>query len=147
MHNLSLVVEHLSYEEYMASGRGNIETLRKSLGKTAIVNLKKTWGGGSTNWKTLNSYLQNDVVREVLRKEVTYINPDIVICGGSQVFDLAKEIFGAKEEKSSSVNGQKADYFKVDNRIFLNLYHPSCFNKKRNDLYNYSAEIFSQISL
>lgn len=142
----SLAGKHISYEEYVASGRSNTETLRKNLKKTAIINLKKTWGGGSTKWENLNSYLQSEVIREVLRKQITYINPDIVICGGGQVFDFAKEIFGAKAEKASIVNGQKADYFKVDNRIFLNLYHPSC-RKKRKDLYNYSAEIFNQVNL
>ncbi|MBP6886831.1 MAG: hypothetical protein KBC20_02045 [Oscillospiraceae bacterium] len=131
----------IPYEEYMASGRFNTEILRKNLRKTAIINLKKTWGGGSTEWKALNNYLQNEKVLEVLRKEITYINPDVVICGGKKVFDFAKKIFGGEEQELPITGAFKANYFQTDNSVFLSFYHPSC-RKKRRDLYDCSAEVF-----
>ncbi|MGI5935347.1 MAG: hypothetical protein ACOX7I_00855 [Oscillospiraceae bacterium] len=139
-----LTGKRISYEEYMASGRFDTEILRKNLNKTAIVNLKKTWGGASTDWKALNSYLQSEAALEVLRKENAHIGPDIVICGSDQVFDFAKEIFGGEAQTLSLTGSRKTNYFRVGNSIFLDFYHPSC-RKKRKDLYDYSAEIFNAL--
>ena len=138
----TLAGKHISYEEYMASGRFNSDTLRKTLSKTAIVNLKKTWGSAATKWKALNSYLQREAVLEVLRKEVAYIGPDIVICGSREVFDFAKNIFGDELKSLSASDSPKTDYFQTDGMLFLNFYHPAYYYKKREDLYNNSAETF-----
>jgi len=134
----------ISYEDYIISGRFNTEVLRGNLRKTAIVNLKKTWGGATTNWKALNNYLQSEKVLKVLRKEIIYINPDIVLCGGREVFDFARRIFGGEVQKLTTANSRKMEYFWKDNCIFLDFYHPSC-RKKRKDLYDYSAEIFNML--
>lgn len=136
--------KHIPYENYIASGRFDTNTLRKNLSKTAIVNLKKTWGGASTDWKSLNHYLHNEVVLEVLRKQTVYISPDVVLCGGRQVFDFAKNIFGGEVQTLDLSGSTKTSYFKVSNTLFMDFYHPSC-RKKREDLYNYSAEIFNAL--
>lgn len=136
--------KHISYEEYQANGRLDTEKLRKNLSKTAIVNLKKTWGGASTDWKDLNSYLQSKVALEVLRKEIAYIDPDIVICGSNQVFNFAREIFGGEVQTPPLTGSLKTNYFRVGNSIFLDFYHPSC-RKKREDLYNFSVDIFNAL--
>lgn len=140
-----LADKHISYEEYMAGGRFNTEVLRKNLRKTAIVNLKKTWGGAHTDWKALNSYLQSEGVLEVLCKEITYINPDIVLCGGREVFDFAKRIFGGEVQNLPLPGDSKTEYFRMGNRIFLNFYHPADYYKKRKNLYVYSTEIFNAL--
>lgn len=142
----TLAGKDVSYEEYMASGRFNTDILRKNLSKTAIVNLKKTWGGASTDRAALNSYLQSEAVREVLRKEIEHIKPDIVLCGGldGQVFRFAKNIFGEKAQKFSIDGGHETEYFRMGNSIFLSFHHPSS-RKKREDLYNNSAEIFREL--
>lgn len=136
-----LAGKHISYDEYMASGRFSSEVLRKNLSKTAIINLKKTWGGATTDWKALNSYLQSETVHEVLRKEIDYINPDVVICGSNEVFDFAKKIFGGEAKTLSLSGNRETRYFQIGNTVFLGFYHPAC-RKKREDLYNYSAAIF-----
>ena len=138
----TLAGKHISYEEYMASGRFNSDTLRKTLSKTAIVNLKKTWGGASTDWAALNSYLQNEAAPEVLRKEIEYINPDLVICGSRQVFDFAKKIFDGEIQTLSVKDSPKTDYFRKDNSIFLDFYHPADYYKERKEIYNNSMETF-----
>jgi hypothetical protein len=135
---------HILYEDYIASGRFDTKTMRKNLSKTGIVNLKKTWGGASTDWKALNHYLQNETVLEVLRKQIAYIAPDVVLCGGQQVFDFAKKIFGGEVQTLLLADGSKTSYFRVNSTTFLNFYHPSC-RKKREDLYNVSAEVFSML--
>ena len=135
--------KHISYEEYQANGG----LIQKSCGKTSVKqrsSISKTWGGASTDWKDLNSYLQSKVALEVLRKEIAYIDPDIVICGSNQVFNFAREIFGGEVQTPPLTGSLKTNYFRVGNSIFLDFYHPSC-RKKREDLYNFSVVIFNAL--
>ena len=131
----------VSFEDYCADQRSAPENLRKNLAKTAIVNLKKTWGGGSTKWKDLYSYLQNDIAKEVIQKQLDIIDSDIVICGGREVFDFARQIFGTQEKTLSMNGGKTISYFKSNGKIFLDFYHPAC-RKSREFLYDFSAEVF-----
>ena len=131
----------VSFEDYCADQRLEPENLRKNLTKIAVINLKKTWGGGSTKWKDLNSYLQNVGAKEVVQKQLDIIMPDIVICGSREVFDFAKQIFAAQEGTLPLSGGKTISYFEANQRIFLNFYHPAC-RKSREFLYNFSAEVF-----
>ena len=133
----------MPFSEYRDSGQLSPDRLRKNLRKTAILNLKKTWGGGSTSWNALNSYLESDAARNVIREQIELIQPNIVICGGRQVFDFAKEIFAA-EEKHILSEDRDVFYFKANGVLFLNFYHPAC-RKSREFLYNYSADVFQTL--
>ncbi|MDP4133361.1 MAG: hypothetical protein Q8882_05050 [Bacillota bacterium] len=118
---------------------------RQILKKTAIVNLKKTWGGSTTNWADLNAYLNNNAVRDVLKKEIAIIAPDIVVCGGRQVFDFARQIFDSQEQQLTVSESITSRYFKYKNALFVDFYHPSC-RKKRSDLYYFAAEQFTALN-
>lgn len=133
----------IPFSEYRDSGQLSPDRLRKNLRRTAILNLKKTWGKGSTSWNALNSYLKSDVAKKVIREQIELIQPNIVICGGRQVFDFARLIFAAEEKHILS--GEKdVLYFKADDVIFLNFYHPAC-RKSKEFLYNYSADVFQTL--
>ncbi|MGN0627754.1 MAG: hypothetical protein ACI4IT_07500 [Oscillospiraceae bacterium] len=132
-----------AFSEYRKSGRLSSDSLRRNLCNTAIINLKKTWGGGSTSWSALNSYLKSDAAKKVLCEQIKLIEPNIVICGGHQVFDFAKEIFGA-EEKHITARDKEILYFKFGKAVFLDFYHPAC-RKSREFLYNYSVEVFQTL--
>lgn len=138
----TLAGKDVTYEEYMAGGRFDKDILRKNLSKTAIVNLKKTWGGASTGWVVLNSYLQSETALKVLRKEIEYINADLVICGSRQVFDFAKKIFSGKVEALSVKCSPKSEYFRMGSSIFLDFFHPADYYKGRKKIYENSAETF-----
>lgn len=133
----------IPFSEYRDSGRLSPDSLRKNLRRTAILNLKKTWGGGSTSWNALKSYLESDVAKDVIQKQIKLIRPNIVICGGQQVFDFAKEIFGAEEQRLLA-GARDILYFKSGGALFLNFYHPAC-RKSREYLYNYCADVFQSL--
>ena len=133
----------MSFSEYRDNGRLSPDSLRKNLRRTAILNLKKTWGGGSTAWTALNSYLESKAARDVIRKQIELIQPNIVICGGQQVFDFAKTVFGAEEELLPT-GDRDILYFKSNGALFLNFYHPAC-RMSKDFLYNYSADVFKAI--
>jgi len=137
--------KHIPYSEYKKSGRYETDILRKNLNKTAIINLKKTWGGASTSWESLYRYLQNRIARDVVRKQVEDINPDVVICGGD-AFDFAKQIFSdnavAFVIKTKIKN---VDCFRAGNRIFIRFYHPSYYGKKNEVFYDFGTEVFNAL--
>ena len=130
----------MPFSEYRDSGQLSPDRLRKNLHRTAILNLKKTWGGGSTSWNSLKSYLESDTAKNVIREQIELIQPNIVICGGRQVFDFARVIFAAEEKHILS--GEKdVLYFKANDVIFLNFYHPAC-RKSKEFLYDYFSILF-----
>ena len=136
----------ISYEEYMLSERFTTDTLRKNLNKTAIVNLKKTWGSSSTDCKSLINYLQSEEIRKVLREEIKLISPDVVLCGSADwcVFECAKNIYGSETQQLEVSGSQSIEYFCVDNTIFIPFYHPAARNQRKY-LYDYSANIFKAL--
>lgn len=115
-----------------------------NLNKIAVVNLKKTFGGGSTDWNTLDKYLSNQTIKDVLKEEIEMINPTVVLCGGRQVFDLACNIFEGQEEKIETKGGNIVSYFKHNKAIYVSFYHPSC-RKSRKSMFYYGADVFETI--
>lgn len=134
----------LSFQEYMKSGGLAEENLRFQLGKVALVNLKKTWGGASTQWKALKNYLKNDSVRDVLRTQVSIIEPEIIICGSSEVYDFAKEIFGVNLQRTIDTSKKKIRVFEYQGIKFIEFYHPAC-RKGREFLYEFCQDVAKQI--
>jgi hypothetical protein len=58
----------------------------------AIVNLKKTGGGNSSNPSTIRKYAIQDA--DLFREQVDLIDPNIIVCCGKNLnFNIAKEIF------------------------------------------------------
>jgi len=135
-----------SFDDYKKS-RYNETNFRNILRRIGVVNLKKTWGSASTKWSDLYSYLHqenNKTPLDVLRKEIEIIKPDIVICGGEQVFDFAQEIFCGEVCSMKVTDGTRFRYFKNEDMVFLDFYHPSC-RKSIQKSYNYAKMRFNVI--
>ena len=136
----------IPFEEYRAK-RYNEKNFREVLKRVAIINLKKTWGGASTEWKHLYSYLNqanNEAPLNVIREEVRIIEPEIVICGGRETFDFAKGIFQGQEKGILLADGNTLSYFKAQGTLFIDFYHPSC-RGAINKLYDYALKRFNAI--
>jgi len=141
----SLQAEIPTFERYEKECY-NESHFRNTLRKTAIINLKKTWGGGSTEWRHLDSYLSHAITRQVLRGELTIIKPDLVICGGSGVvFDFAKDIFCTHEQALILPNKETLRYFSWGRAIFIDFYHPTCRGSIKR-CYEYAATRFTEIA-
>ena len=105
---------------------------------TAVINLKKTAGGSTTDWSVLRDAAENQ--KERLRKEFEIIDPRIVVCGGraecDSVFkiardigltscDLTEPIMCAREKYVSP----KLYYDVVRRRVWIDFIHPSLFGR------------------
>lgn len=75
------------------------------LKKISAVNVKKVDGVKKSDWYDLKNYAEKD--KELLRKQIDRINPDIIICG--KTFDFLRIIYGAsydKKKKCVDDNGE-----------------------------------------
>lgn len=111
----------LTYKEYVDLGKYDRGNFKKVLEKIAVVNLKKTWGRESCTLNILNTYLTNEngIARQIVKEELEIISPDVVLCGGWEVFEMAKRIFIDNTSKVSEFA------FKSNETVFICLYHPA----------------------
>ena len=133
--------------KYLSNGTLQLtDELRKSLRRIAVINLKKTFGGGSTDWNDLDAYLNQDVC-DILREEICTAEPTVVLCGGQQVFDFVCRIHRSEKCPPLTVttaNGNTVEYIPAYNYIYVNFYHPAC-RKSREKMFDYAAEVFNAI--
>lgn len=132
-------------EKYIENGALKItDELWRNLKKTAVVNLKKSWGSSTSNWNILNEHLQNKNIRSMLRKEIELTEADVVLCGSTEVFDFAVSIWGGEKKSISTSAGNTLCYFKSEETIFVKFYHPAC-RKKREEMFDYAKDIFATL--
>ena len=134
----------VDFQEYVTEDGLSEENLRYQLGKAAVINLKKTWGGATTAWKSLNNYLKNSCIKEVLKNELAYVEPKIVVCGSTEVYEFAKKIFESDAEKTIVTSKKTVRVFSYQNMKFVEFYHPAC-RKSREFLYDFCREVVDQL--
>ena len=130
-----------SYKDCLNSNLSFDESsLKNNLKNIAIVNLKKTGGGGSSNWEELREATLK--CKDFIVSELKEIPSDIVICGGT--FDFAKMLFPL-ESKNQHILPSGATYFLVDNTVYLDFVHPMWYSVNRNILFAYAKEVFNDL--
>ena len=145
-HNVCLWIELLNNPEcsfadcLTSDGRYDEKRLRKNLKQTSIVNLKKTGGGGSSNWNEIKAATEK--CAEFITGELNTIPSNLVICGGT--YEFAKILF-PKEIKNEKMLPSGAWYFVADNKIYLNFPHPMWYSVNRNILFAYAKEVFKDL--
>ena len=144
--NICLWIEALKHSDVTYSDcvdeNGNFLTkkLQKNLLDVSIVNIKKTAGGGSSNYDEILSAAKS--YGHVIQEEIRIINPELIICGGT--FDFAKMIYKVESAEIKSLPSG-AQYFIVDNIIILQFVHPMWFSVNRNILFAYAKSVFSDV--
>ena len=122
------------------------KALCESLLGIGIVNLKKSWGVGQTDWNALKQYLEGEQLRqEILLYQLETLKPSVVLCGGT--FDFAKMVFGKDVEilKVTDGNGKSVEYFIQGETTFVNCYHPSRPGWSRSDSFAYMNHILGTV--
>ena len=122
---------------------GNFATkkLQRNLLEVAIVNIKKTAGGGSSNYDEILDAAKR--YGHIIREEIEEcIMPNLVICGGT--FDYAKEMYGVKNDELHTLPSG-AQYFSKNNIIYLQFVHPMWFSVNRNILFAYAKTVFTDV--
>ena len=112
------------------------ENLASGLQCIATTNLKKSGGGGISNYDEIkaNALKQKDLWTE----EIKIMKPDVVICGGT--FSIVKEILGFDEITCSS----GADTGRALDTLFVDFYHPQ-YRISPKVLYAYFCETMESL--
>lgn len=144
--NVCLWLEVLKHSDvtYLecVDGYGNFLTkkLQKNLLDVSIVNIKKTAGGGSSNYDEILSAAKN--YGHIIWEEIGIINPELIICGGT--FDFAKMIYDVSADEIKTLPSG-AQYVVRDNMIILQFIHPMWFSVNRNILFAYAKAVFADV--
>ena len=122
-------------------GYFNTKKYQKNLLDVGIVNIKKTGGGGSSNYEEISDFAEK--CRDILCEEIeSIICPNLVICGGT--FDYAKTIFHIEPNDIKALPSG-AEYFIHNNIIYLSFVHPMWFSVNRNILFAYAKTVFLDV--
>jgi hypothetical protein len=112
--------------------------LNPKIDDIAIVDIKKKNENKSNTYlPEIQHYAKKD--KEFLKEQITLINPDIIFCGST--FNYLKIIFD-KEIFQPISNKNKRNFYKLNNRLIIDFFHPSCrqkikpYNEICNDLNN-----------
>lgn len=135
---------------FLPDGGVDVQTVRASLKKAAIVNLKKTWGTERTDPVKLYRYATHPLIAPILRRELEIIAPDVVLCGSSTVFEAALELYGlgadaCVTEPSQTLPGRSMRYAVDGGMVFIDFFHPAWYGKEDAVLAAYAEEVFTWV--
>ena len=122
----------------------NVINHGRYLNEISIVNIKKVAGQSTTDMKIMNTIVNNDKYKNLLKEEINLLLPRIVICCGT--FEQAKILYGVNETTLKLNSG--VDYFKHQNILFVNFIHPTQYGaaQKPSMKYAYAKEVFGELS-
>lgn len=120
--------------EYPDLNLYNRDEKHNILKKISAVNVKKVDGVKKSDWYDLKNYAEKD--KELLRKQIDRINPDIIICG--KTFDFLRIIYGASYDETKKCVDDKGEIKNSDKgyvvftniktkkkTIVIDYYHPA----------------------
>ncbi|WP_157579278.1 hypothetical protein [Spirosoma montaniterrae] len=108
---------------------------QNALKAIAFINVKKTYGGASSNPDVLKNYIQTS--QTLLQKQIREIAPNIIVTC-FRYDDLTKELFGF--DSMLPIPNSSFSYQKWNETLVINFYHPSA-RKKKCSLYSQLKEI------
>lgn len=108
-------------------------THRECLEQIAVLNLKKSGGNKQSDYGEIAAYADYDC--EEIRKEISLIDPEIVVCG-STFKTLYEKVYKREHMSAQEKSDNWYYYINLDGkeRLYLDVYHPS---NRWPDLMNY----------
>ena len=95
---------------------------KEHLRTIAVVNVKKTPGKASSNYKELWKIARED--QNLLKEQIDFYNSDIIICCGHPTGSILKELIFPEIVWKKTSRG--IPYYKTKNgKIFIDYYHPA----------------------
>ena len=89
------------------------------LHQIAVVNLKKISGGSTVDWDKFGTYWSNEHNKEFLREQLSFYNPDYVVCGGTAW--ALKDLYGKWEWEQTS---RGINYYVSSGITYIDFCHP-----------------------
>lgn len=106
---------------------------------TAVINIKKYSGGSTENKSEIDEAYK--ITKDILLEQIEVYNPDIIICGNTLSY-FSKDInFRDGVEKEIGMGNNH--YFCHDDRLYINVYHPS---QRTISDYEYINKIIKAVS-
>lgn len=105
----------------------------------AFVEGKKEPGGAYISNKTLSEYLNRD--SKYIKREIEILNPNIIVCCGSPLFDFAINLYGKDSLRKYGINGNLR-YAEKNNTILLYSEHPSKRFMKAKSFYEVCMDLY-----
>lgn len=109
--------------EYPAINFQEIENknmLYEGLSLVSTTNLKKVGGRGTSDYDDIEREAEKN--KDEWIEEINIIQPHLIICGGT--YNIVKKVLNVQEDKCF-VCGSGAEYFVLQNRIYLDFVHPA----------------------
>ncbi len=136
---MQMVLNNKNWEEDISWVKNDPSSV-DILNNVGIINIKKIPGGPNINSKILQEYYDRD--KSIIWDQLNSYKPDIVICGGT--FNLLEsdiDGFDPKMVKKSKDDLTYTFFDKINNRLFLNVFHPA----HKVDSGNYATSIAQSI--
>ena len=115
----------------------DMSNLFEGLRRISAVNIKKTGGGGSSDWDELVEHTKKN--KYLLLEEIKIINPDIIICGGT--FWIIEKVFNDFKVEESKCGVHYAVY---NEKVFLDFVHPA-YQVKHAMMYSYFKDCMKDV--
>ena len=137
-------------EKFLKNGAVDIDVVRKVLSRVALVNLKKTWGTEKTDPGALEAYALKQDISEILREELDVLDAKLVLCCSPDVYGIIKKVYGGKGTEIEAPSKVIAEKFMkvtcIDEKYFVEFYHPQYYGVKDAVFGAYAEEVFMWIT-
>jgi hypothetical protein len=106
-----------------------------ALNEIAVMNLKKTPGGSSAVQQEINEFARDASNQDFARREIRIIEPAVIICCGSPVNELMKDILDPMVPWSRTQNDLY--YFRWKSSLAVAYFHPAWWQVPSAIIYSY----------
>lgn len=135
-HNVARIAAGIFYYGKQMSEIDNGKTLKDSLSKIAVINLKKTSGSNASNPDEINAYAYYD--RKFLFEQISHLKPNIIIAGG--VFNPLLWVLNLEIEFSSESPWNRPVFDSKTKSWIIPYRHPAA-RMKKEEFYNNFFEL------
>jgi len=119
------------------------ELQTKLLSQIALVNIKKTAGGGTVDWNNFDNYINMPQNIEYLKRQLALYNPQVVICGKTAWYmSILKGWKDAEWEETS----RGVRFIKENGTIYIDFVHPEV-RAPKNIIYYALLDALEEIGL
>ncbi|MBE0542405.1 MAG: hypothetical protein IH623_13550 [Verrucomicrobia bacterium] len=118
----SLLNNFVSYSDIPYANKDS--RVGEALRSIAYINVNKFPGKTTSNPADIEFYYRRN--RDILKKQIAVINPDVVIAGN--ILHLFYEDLGLNSKEMES--GGSVDFYRQDGRLYVNAYHPGYWRCK-----------------
>ena len=141
------VLHRCNYEEACKASNKDLADTRQKVAQINISKIKTTAGKFSATDLT-SEYIK---WKDVLKEQIKTYEPEIIICGNTlQYFSDDNNFFGTAKNNKNILESifpnfqRKYCYYQENDRLYINIHHPSDFNINWKKCINEIVKIFSE---